>query len=404
MFTVRAILVPTALAAVLCTSLVLAQEGAPAQGQGRRGQGAAAGNANERRIPGVPGSGPGAVPSAERSVPAEQNVALYKDPKWKAPRTSWGTPSLEGQWSVDDMRGIPTTRPDSFGTRDTLTQEEFLQRARAQQGGDDRARQTETFLRNEWGTRVFGFASLLVDPPNGKMPELTAAAKAKAGNQKPQGTFSNAVFNTFDDFTLYDRCITRGIFGSVLPSIYGNGIRIVQGPNQVSITYEMIHDTRIIDLTPNKARLDGDIKEYMGSARGHWEGDTLVVESTNFNGLTGAGGRGGASTKFKVTERYRRVDPEMVEYRATVEDPETYTAPFTYRVMFTKPPSKDYEVYEYSCHEGNGAVGHALSGERAYEKQVEEAKAKGLPIPKRGGNLYGAPEEGSRVFNINAGE
>jgi hypothetical protein len=399
MFSVRATLIPAALAAALCTTAVFAQESPAPDRRAQQG----AGNPNQQRVPGVPGSAPGAAPSAERSVPAESKVALYKDPKWKAPRTSWGTPSLEGQWSVDDMRGIPTTRPDAFGTRDSLTQEEFLQRARQQQGGDDRARQTETFLRNEWGTRVFGFASLLVDPPNGKMPDLTAAAKAKPP-QKPQGTFSNAIFNTFDDFTLYDRCITRGIFGSVLPSIYGNGIRIVQGPNQVSITYEMIHDTRIVDLTPGKKHLDGDVKQYMGNARGHWEGDTLVVESTNFNGLVGAGGRGGASTKLKVTERYRRVDPEMVEYRATVEDPETYTAPFTYRVMFTKPPSKDYEVYEYSCHEGNGAVGHALSGERAYEKQVEEAKAKGLPIPKRGGNLYGAPEEGSRVFNINAGE
>jgi len=393
MLNVRAVLIPMVLAAGLLTAPVWGQQPA------RQGP-----NPNQQRVPGVPGSGPGATPTAERSVAAETKAALANDPKWKAPRTSWGVPSLDGQWSVDDMRGIPAVRPESFGTRDSLTPEEFLQRARQQQGGDDRARKTETFLRNEWGTRVFGFASLLVDPPNGRMPELTPAAKAKAAAAKPQGTFSNAVvFNTFDDFTLYDRCITRGIFGSVLPSIYGNGIRIVQGPNQVSITYEMIHDTRVIDLT-NEKHLDADIQQYMGNARGHWEGDTLVVESTNFTDKVGVGARGGASTKLKITERYRRVDPEMIEYRATIEDPETYTAPFTYRVMFTKPPAKDYEVYEYSCHEGNGAVGHALSGERAYERQVAEAKAKGLPIPKRGGNLYGAPEEGSRIFDINAGE
>jgi len=389
---VSAALVPAALAAAIFTTGVFGQ--APAR---------PAPNPTEQRVPGIPGSGPGAAPTAERSVPAETTMALAKDPKWKAPRTSWGAPSLDGQWSVDDMRGIPTVRPDNFGNRDSLTQEEFLQRASQQQGGDDRARKEETFLRNEWGTRVFGFASLVVDPPNGRMPELTPAAKAKVAAQKPQGTFSNAVFNTFDDFTLYDRCITRGIFGSVLPSIYGNGIRIVQSPNQVSITYEMIHDTRVVDLSNNK-HLEGDIEQYMGNARGRWEGDTLVVESTNFTDKVGVGARGGASAKLKITERYRRVDPEMIEYRATIEDPETYTAPFTYRVMFTKPPAKDYEVYEYSCHEGNGAVGHALSGERAYERQVAEAKAKGLPVPKRGGNLYGAPEEGSRIFNINSGE
>ena len=390
---VSAVLVPAALAAAFCTTGVLAQQ--PAR---------PAANPTEQRVPGVPGSGPGAAPTAERSVPAETKAALVKDPKWKAPRTSWGVPSLDGQWSVDDMRGIPTVRPENFGNRDSLTQEEFMQRARQQQGGDDRARKEETFLRNEWGTRVFGFASLVVDPPNGRMPELTPAAKAMAAAVKPQGTFSNqVVFNNFDDFTLYDRCITRGIFGSVLPSIYGNGIRITQAPNQVSISYEMIHDTRVVDLS-DKKHLEGDIEQYMGNARGHWEGDTLVVESTNFTDKVGVGARGGASAKLKITERYRRVDPEMIEYRATIEDPETYTAPFTYRVMFTKPPAKDYEVYEYSCHEGNGAVGHALSGERAYERQVAEAKAKGLPAPKRGGNLYGAPEEGSRIFNINQGE
>src|SRR5258706_16266978 len=180
---VSAVLVPAALAAALFTTGVLAQQ-PPARPPP---------NPPERRVPGVPGSGPGAAPTAERSVPAESKIALAKDPKWKAPRTSWGAPSLDGQWSVDDMRGIPAARPEAFGTRDSLTQEEFMQRARQQQGGDDRARKEETFLRNEWGTRVFAFASLVVDPPNGRMPELTPAGKAKAAAAKPQGTFSNQV-------------------------------------------------------------------------------------------------------------------------------------------------------------------------------------------------------------------
>ena len=108
------------------------------------------------------------------------------------------------------------------------------------------------------------------------------------------------------------------------------------------------------------------------------------------------------SEKLELTERFRRVDRDMIEYSATVDDPGAYTAPFTIRLMITSRPG--YEVLEYSCHEGNGAVGHALSGERAYEKQVAEARAKGLPVPKRGGNLYGAPEEGSRIFDINKSE
>ena len=349
------------------------------------------------------GAGPGATPNATRSVPAETTAALYKDPKWRAPRTSWGVPSLDGQWSVDDMRGIPGARPQSFGTRESLNAEEFKQRASQQQGGDDRARQTETFLRTEWGTRTFGFASLLVDPPDGRMPDLTPAAQAKAASARRVGTFADIPYNSFEDFSLYDRCITRGIFGGVMPSIYGNGIRIVQSPEQISITYEMIHDTRIIDLG-DKPSLDGDIRQYMGNSRGRWEGDTLVVDATNFTDIVGVGGRATPSKSLKITERYRRVDPEMIEYRVTVNDPETFTAPFTYRVMFTTQPN--YEVYEYSCHEGNSAVGGGLAGERAYEKQVAEAKAKGLPVPPRSPSnaVYRAPEEGAEVFNINRGE
>jgi hypothetical protein len=349
------------------------------------------------------GDGPGAPPSKERSVPAETTAAASKNPKWRAPRTSWGDPSLEGQWSVDDMRGIPRDRPEAMGTRESLDTEEFLQRASQQQGGSNRSRQEETFLRNEWGTRTFGYSSLVVDPPNGRVPALTDAGKARADATARVGTFGPGPFDKFEDFSLYDRCITRGIFGSVLPSIYGNGIRIAQSPTEVSVTYEMIHDTRIIPLD-NRPHIDGSVQQYMGNARGHWEGDTLVVESTNFTDKTGAGARGPTSPSLKVTERYRRVDPGMIEYRATIDDPATFTAPFTYRVMITSQPN--YEVYEYSCHEGNGAVGHALSGERAFDRQVEEAKAKGLPVPKRsdGLTIYRAPAEGSEVFNINSGE
>jgi hypothetical protein len=349
------------------------------------------------------GSGPGAEPSKERAVPAENTAALYANPKWRAPRTSWGDPSFEGQWSVDDMRGIPRDRPEAMGTRESLNQDEFYQRASQQQGGANRAREEETFLRNEWGTRTFGYTSLIVDPPNGRVPELTDAGKARAAAVARVGTFGPGPFDKFEDFTLYDRCITRGIFGSVLPSIYGNGIRIAQSPTEVSVTYEMIHDTRIVSLI-DRPHIDASVHQYMGNARGHWEGDTLVVESTNFTDKTSVGARAPHSDRLKVTERYRRVDPHMIEYRATIEDPATFTAPFTYRVMFTTQPS--YEVYEYSCHEGNGAVGHALSGERAFERQVAEARAKGQPVPQRsnGQSIYRAPAEGAEVFDINSGE
>lgn len=349
------------------------------------------------------GAGPAAEPTKLRSVPAETTAAAVVNPAWKPPYTSWGDPSFEGVWSVDDMRGIPRERPAEFGTRESLNNDEFSERASRDQGGRDRAVNTETFLRNEWGIRTFGYTSLVVDPPDGRLPPMTDYGKARAEATAGRGTFGPGPFNDFDDFTLYDRCITRGIFGSVLPSIYGNGIRIAQSPNAVSITYEMIHETRIIPLD-GRGQVDNAIKQYAGIGRGHFEGDTLVVEASHFTDKTGVGGRGPHSDQLKITERYRRVDPEMIEYRVTVDDPLTYAGPFTYRVMITTQPN--YEVYEYSCHEGNGAVRYALSGERAYEKQVAEAVAKGLPIPERsnGMSVYRAPEEGAEVFNINAGE
>jgi hypothetical protein len=351
------------------------------------------------------GGGPQATPSELRETPAETAVAAYTDANWKAPRTSWGHPSLEGEWSTDDMRSVPTNRPEEFANRETLTEEEFQQRAGRDEGGRDRAINTETFLRNEWGVRTFGYTSLVVDPPNGRIPEMTAAGKARAGN-RDRGTFGPGPFDSFDDFTLYDRCITRGILGSTLPVIYGNGIRIAQTPNEVAISYEMIHDTRIIPVY-DKPFLDGGIRSYMGNSRGHWDGDTLVVETRNLTNETSIGANGNGtrhSDQMTISERFTRVDPQMIEYVATVTDPVAYTAPFTFRMMITQQPN--YRVYEYSCHEGNGAVGHSLSGERAYEREVAEAIAAGLPVPPRanGMSIYGAPEEGAEVFNINEGE
>jgi len=378
---------------VICTlaAAVAAVMAGPAAAQGRGGGG---------------GGGAAKEPSAARSIPAEATAAKAKDPKWKAPRTSWGQPSFEGVWSTDDMRSIPLARPPNLGNRDTLTPEEFKQRASRDEGGADSAANRETFLRNEWGTRSFGYSSLVVDPPNGQIPEMTAAGKSRAG-MRDRGTFADGnIFNTFEDFTLYDRCITRGVLGSQLPVIYGNGLRITQNPTSVAISYEMIHDTRVIPLD-GRPHISGDIEQYMGNARGHFEGDTLVVETTNFTDKTSVGINGNGtrhSDKLKLTERFTRVDPDMIEYVARVEDPVTYTAPFTIRQMITKTPG--YETYEYSCHEGNGAVGHALSGERAFDREVEEAKAKGLPPPKRtvGMGICGRPQEGAEVFNINRGE
>ena len=333
------------------------------------------------------------TPSALRASPAETTAAKAKDPNWKAPRTPWGHPDLEGTWTSDDMRGIPTSRPAAQGERESLTPEEFARRAGGDEASRDRAVNQETILRNEFGVRTFGYTSFIVDPPNGQMPALTQAALSRRKAIANQGTFGGGPWDDFDDFTLYDRCITRGVPGSVMPVLYGNGLRIMQTPNEVVISYEMVHDTRVIPLD-TRPRLGASITQYIGDARGHWEGDALVVETTNFTNKTAVNGAP-HSEKLKLTEWFTRIDPEMIDYRFRVEDPDTFTAPFTMRLTITGQPG--YELYEYSCHEGNTAVGQALSGERAYEKQVAEARAKGLPIPPRttGMEVYsGAPVEG----------
>jgi hypothetical protein len=336
-----------------------------------------------------------------RRIPAEQQAAAYIDPSWAAPRTSWGHPSLQGTWSTDDMRGIPRDRPRELGTQEVLSEAEFLSRAMSQQAGRDRAVNEETFLRNEWGTRTFGFTSLVVDPPDGRTPPLNETGRARAQAMAGRGTFGPGPFNEFEDFSLYDRCIGLGINRGMGAAIYGNGIRVFQSPTEVTITYEMIHETRVIPLD-GRPYLD-DLEQFTGNGRGYWDGDTLVIESQGFTDRTSVGG-GPNSRNLRTTERIRRVDPDMIEYRITVDDPDTYTAPFTVRTMWTTQPN--YYVYEYSCHEGNGAVGHSLSGERAYERQVAEAIANGQPVPPRsnGMSIYRAPDENAEIFNINEGE
>jgi hypothetical protein len=397
-----------AVVAVLGMSVPGAEEQAPAAGQG----GPAAQGGGRGRAGGGGRGGALRTPSALRAVPAETTAAKAKDPNWKPPRTAWGHPDLEGVWTSDDMRGVPTTRPKDQMDRESLTADEFARRAGGDEANRDRAVNQETFLRNEFGIRTFGYTSILVEPANGQMPGVTPAAAARRKAQAGVGTFGTRPLNTFEDFSLYDRCITRGI-ASITPVLYGNGLRIAQSPDAVTITYEMIHDTRVIPLSPadrngstpflaTRPRLNSNIKLWMGDARGRWEGDTLVIETTNFTDRTSI--QGLHSDKLKITEWLTRVDPQMIEYRMRVEDPETWTAPFTLRYMITTQP--DYpDVYEYSCHEGNTAVEHGLRSERAYEREVEEAKAKGLPVPprvNRGMEVYGAPARSLPVRDVNS--
>ena len=318
-----------------------------------------------------------AVPAwAQAAGSADAQAAKRVNPNWKAPRTPWGHPDLEGTWTTDDMRGVPMSRPAQYGTRPYLTDAEFAARAKQRQGARavDDAR-TGTF-RNEEGSRDFSYTSMVIDPPDGRVPPTTAAARARP---RQGGSFGVGPWEKIQDFSLYDRCITRGAVGSFMPAVYGNGARITQTPNAVVITYEMIHDTRIIPLD-SKPRLGSNIQLWMGDARGHWEGDTLVVESANFTDRTAVGGAT-HTTALHLTERFTRVDPEMIDYEITVDDPQTFTRPWTMRMTITS--QRDYQIYEYACHEGNRSMRNVLLAERAYEREAAEATTKGLPPPPR---------------------
>lgn len=335
--------------------------------------------------------------SEQRQVPAEETI----DPNYEAPETSWGDPLIEGHWSTDDMRGVSSQRDtEKYGTSESLDEEDFLARAQSQERGRTGAEETETFLRNEWGTRTFGFNSLVVDPPNGRQPGSTPAAREIAQAWPSGGTFGSQAFHEFTDFSMYDRCIARGMNNGTGAAIYGNGIIIAQSPNSVAITYEMIHETRVIPLD-DRPHLSPELRHYTGNGRGYWDGDTLVIETTGFDPRVNVGSVR-PSDQMMTTERIRRVDDEMIEYRITYNDPVTLEAPYTMRVMWTTQP--DYYVWEYGCHEGNGAVGHSLSGERAWEREVAAAIAAGEQPPGRAGSVYGPPSQDAEIFDINAGE
>ena len=312
-----------------------------------------------------------------------------------SPRTPWGDPDIQGTWSTDDLRGVPTQRPDEFAGRSELSDEEFAKRQSDNQTTRNRELNRVGAFRNDVGTRTFRQTSLVVEPADGRIPPVTPEAQRMTAIRQVQRSTPPS---SWTDRSLYDRCITRGVLGSVMPVIYGNGNQIFQAPGFVSITYEMVHDTRIIPLD-NRPHVGQHIRQYLGDARGRWEGNTLVVETTNFLGdTTGAGGNGGGtptSDAFRLVERFTRAAADVLNYEATIEDPKTYTRPWKLLLPLTSQPG--YQVLPYECHEGNLALHNILSAARAEEKAVEEALKKGLPPPApsvwQGGVAPGAPDQ-----------
>jgi len=323
--------------------------------------------------------------AAQSGSPARATNTAGKT--WTAPRTPWGDPDLQGLWPSSDMQGTPYERPAQFGDRPTLSQQELAERqtqSTRQAEADaetvvntQRARGTGIGAPSHWGERgkPSGQASLIVDPPDGRFPPMTADGerRSKEAYSTYSLDFPDAVtahpFDTFEDLGPYDRCITRGLLPSMLPTAYNMGNQIFQFPGFVVIRNEMIHETRVIPLD-GRPHVGTKIRSYMGDSRGHWEGDTLVVETTNFNGKVGMTRNGNTlptSRELKIVERITRVDATTLQYQATVTDPATWTRPWTVSLPLKSHP--EYGMFEYACHEGNYAMKHILSGARADERE-----------------------------------
>jgi hypothetical protein len=303
--------------------------------------------------------------------------------KWSAPRTPWGEPDLQGLYSNRTI--TPFERPANVGGREFFTKEEVaaLEKAAQQSSGDEgRSKGTradvERAYNDFWwdrGTKVTTpRTSLVVDPPDGRVPALTEAAKLRALDEPKRPAFRGAGAagrgtDSWLDRSTFERCITRGMPGAMTPSAYNNNYRFTQSPGVVAIQIEMLGGTRVIP-TDGRSHIRSAIRQWMGDSVGHWEGDTLVVDTSNF---TDKVLYRGAAENLHLVERFTRVAPDQIEYRVTVDDPTTFTRPWTLVIPFVNTGE---EMFEYACHEGNYGMAGILSGAREEERATAAAKGK----------------------------
>jgi hypothetical protein len=301
-------------------------------------------------------------------------------PPYVPPKTPWGDPDLQGTYTNKDENGIPMERPGQFAGKnaDEVDDSEFAEIVRERQeralasaagigGADTGAGPVHWYEHyNAKNSRAW----LIVDPADGRIPALTAAGqKAADARAQARKTSGRGPADSWEDRSLYDRCITRGVPGSMMPAIYGNAYDITQAPGVVAIRYEMIHETRIIPLddSPRPAK---SITSYMGSARGRWDGNTLVIETKNFN-ERGAYRNANPET-YTLIERFTPIGPNKVLWVVTIDDKTTWTKPWTYEMNLTKDASQP--LFEYGCHEGNYGLRNILSAARAEEQAAKEKK------------------------------
>jgi len=334
-------------------------------------------------------AGAGTKSAAAAGAPQDL-VTIPPVPKdYKPAKTVWGEPDFRGGWPVDHLNMTPLQRTPAQGNRYYLTDEEYA--AREKQIGATASRYDTEQKNNRLGMGAWmepGKAnrrtSMLIDPPNGRLPELTEEGQRRSKIMKSDD-LPGQTFDWVDDFDSWDRCITRGMPASMFTINYNNGIRVWQSPGIVAIQLEMVHETRIIP-TDGRPRLSSAIHNWLGESRGHWEnGNTLVVTTTNFkpgpsatnNGTYGSppGNVTPVSTEAVMTERFTMTDKNSITYEMTWNDPTVFSKPWTTRLPWQRNDS--YQMFEYACHEGNVQVRNFITASRAKRAQEAQAKAAG---------------------------
>ena len=326
-----------------------------------------------------------AVAIALSCVPAFAQAPAPSKPAPKAaakpyapPRTPWGDPDLQGNYTNLYEAGTPLERPDQLAGRklEDVKGDELVAMKRAIQERTIKQFETPFDAPSNWWQDAYVLdrgnqAWLIVDPEDGRVPPLTPDAQARtAARSLAQQTSGRGPADSYEDRSLYDRCLTRGFPTSGMPTIYGNSSRIIQGPGYVAIQYEMIHETRIIPLDPvsgvnnaPRARLGPAMHLDMGDPRGHWEGDTLVVETTSFRARSVF--RNANADTLRFIERFTRIARDKVRWSVTVDDPKTWTRPWTFSMPLTMTDSEP--IMQYECHEGNYGLRNILSAARAQD-------------------------------------
>ena len=296
------------------------------------------------------------------------------------PRTPDGQPDLQGLWTNDTI--TPMERPASLQGRAFLTEDEItameVNLAERRTFADDNIEVTvggniggynQVWLDSGDTVLSTGQTSLIVDPPNGRAPLRESAAAIR-------DYYFAHVEDDYIYSTVWDRCLTRGVPGSMLPAGYNNAYRFIQTADTFTIVHEMIHDVRVIHLNKEE-HIDDKVKLYMGDSVARWEGDTLIVETANYNdrGMIASSSAGArlkavpVTEDLNVVERFTRVSEGTIIWSATITDPEIYTQPFTISMPLTR--DDEYVMYEYACHEGNYAIPNILNAGRAKEQQAQ---------------------------------